>query len=174
MDGIDARTLWHYQAIMVSPNHFDRARAREQPLDGLPGQRGEYLDGGKQYPFEVPANAAVERFWALTPTMSDDRGLLDPGSADRSSRAVSTIHGRIPSLSDMYFGRRLRVSRRTQCPPIRIQRFIMFSFQSATVKASSDNLDYLMARPLDTPEHAYATPIRYTPGTRPSLSVFPD
>ena len=64
---IDARTLWHYQAIVVAP-----ALASTEPgvgssyLTNCRDQSGAYLDGGRMYSLRIPANVPVEQFWSIT------------------------------------------------------------------------------------------------------------
>ena len=77
---IDARTLWHYQAICVSPNLLSTtAGVGTAYLTSFRDDKGAYLDGGKKYRLRVPADVPVKRFWAVTAYDPTSRSLLDSG-----------------------------------------------------------------------------------------------
>ena len=64
---IDARTLWHYQAIVVSPNLLSTTPGVGTAyLTAFRDKDGAYLLGDKNYRLRVPANPPVKRFWAVT------------------------------------------------------------------------------------------------------------
>jgi hypothetical protein len=75
---IDARTLWHYQAIVVSPNLISTTPGQGTAyLTAFRDENGVYLDGAKKYRLRVPADMPVERFWAVTAYDVATRCLLD-------------------------------------------------------------------------------------------------
>ncbi len=77
---IDARTLWHYQAIVVSPNLLSTIPGRGTSyLTAFRDKDGAYLDGAKRYRLRVPAKPPVKRFWAVTAYDPMSRSLLDSG-----------------------------------------------------------------------------------------------
>ena len=77
---IDARTLWHYQAICVSPNLLSTTPGVGTAyLTAFRDKAGDYLLGEKQYRLRVPANPPVKRFWAVTAYDALSRSLLDSG-----------------------------------------------------------------------------------------------
>jgi len=77
---IDARTLWHYQAICVSPNLLSTTPGMGTAyLTSFRDKGGVYLDGSKRYRLRVPANVPVKRFWAVTAYDPMSRSLLDSG-----------------------------------------------------------------------------------------------
>jgi hypothetical protein len=77
---IDARTLWHYQAIVVSPNLLSTTPGVGTAyLTAFRDKDGTYLDGSKRYRLRVPANVPVKRFWAVTAYDPMSRSLLDSG-----------------------------------------------------------------------------------------------
>ncbi len=83
---IDARTLWHYQAICVSPNLLSTTPGVGTAyLTSFRDKEGAYLDGGKKYRLRVPANPPVQRFWAVTAYDALSRSLLDSGGKITSS-----------------------------------------------------------------------------------------
>ena len=103
---IDARTLWHYQAICVSPNLLSTTPGvGTSYLTSFRDKEGDYLLGGKTYRLTVPANPPVKRFWAVTAYDPMSRSLLDSGGniTVSSTRGVDTN----PDGSvDVYFGQK--------------------------------------------------------------------
>ena len=79
-DDIDARTLWHYQAICVSPNLLSTTPGVGTAyLTAFRDKDGAYLLGDKNYRLRVPAKPPVKRFWAVTAYDPISRSLLDSG-----------------------------------------------------------------------------------------------
>lgn len=77
---IDARTLWHYPAIVVSPNLLSTTPgAGTAYLTAIRDNDGTYLSGDRTYRLRVPANAPVQRFWAVTAYDPETRSLLNSG-----------------------------------------------------------------------------------------------
>jgi hypothetical protein len=67
VNDIDVRTLWHYQAIVVSPNLISTTPgAGTAYLTTFRDNKGLYLDGVKSYKLRVAATPPVKRFWAVT------------------------------------------------------------------------------------------------------------
>jgi len=101
---IDARTLWHYQAIVVSPNLISTTPGQGTAyLTSFRDENGIYLDGGKNYRLRLPANMPVKRFWAVTAYDVATRCLLDSDG----NITVSSLHD--PKVNadgsvDVYFG----------------------------------------------------------------------
>jgi hypothetical protein len=102
---IDARTLWHYQAICVSPNLLSTTPGVGTAyLTAFRDKDGAYLLGNKRYRLRVPANPPVKRFWAVTAYDPMSRSLLDSGG----NITVSSLEK--PEVNpdgsvDVYFGR---------------------------------------------------------------------
>ena len=79
-EDIDARTLWHYQAIVVSPNLLSTTPGVGTAyLTAFRDKAGAYLMGNKRYRLRVPPNPPVKRFWAVTAYDPMSRSLLDSG-----------------------------------------------------------------------------------------------
>jgi len=77
---IDARTLWHYAAIVVAPNLIPTTPGVGTAyLTGLRDKNGEFLLGDQNYKLQVPANPPVKKFWAVTAYDPKSRSLLDSG-----------------------------------------------------------------------------------------------
>jgi len=108
VNDIDARTLWHYQAIVVSPNLVSTTPGQGTAyLTAFRDKRGEYLDGGKQYRLKVPANPPVKRFWAVTAYDPTTRGLLDAGgNTNKSVGSLDNPQANADGSVDVYFGPR--------------------------------------------------------------------
>lgn len=101
---IDARTLWHYQAICVSPNLLSTTPGVGTAyLTAFRDNNGSYLLGHKNYRLRVPANPPVKRFWAITAYDATSRSLLDSGGN------ITVGSTRDPEINDdgsvdLYFG----------------------------------------------------------------------
>ncbi len=77
---VDARTLWHYQAIVVSPNLIPTTPGvGTMYLTSFRNKNGEFLLGDQSYRLLVPANPPAKRFWAVTAYDPVSRSLLDSG-----------------------------------------------------------------------------------------------
>ncbi|HXT89089.1 MAG TPA: DUF1254 domain-containing protein [Trebonia sp.] len=63
----DLRTLWHYQAIVVSPAMASvREGVGSVYLGVCRDETGEYLDGARSYRLNVPADPPAKQFWSIT------------------------------------------------------------------------------------------------------------
>lgn len=101
---IDARTLWFYQAIVVSPNLQPTTPGvgTVYPTAAL-DKPGDPLDGATAYKLIVPANPLAKRFWAVTTYDPATRVLL---ASDRKitvgsdTKSVANDDGSV----DLYFG----------------------------------------------------------------------
>ncbi len=103
---IDARTLWHYQAIVVSPNLISTTPgAGTAYLTCFRDQSGVYLDGARNYRLRVPANPPIQRFWAVTTYDPATRGLLDAGgNTNKSVGSLDNPQANADGSVDVYFG----------------------------------------------------------------------
>jgi hypothetical protein len=86
---LDERASWFYEAVGAGP-----AMAPKRPgpnsayLGAYKDKAGEWLDGGRSYRLQVPADAPIKLFWSLTVYDADTRALILNGQkiADKSSR----------------------------------------------------------------------------------------
>jgi hypothetical protein len=77
---LDARTLWHYGAIVVTP-------AMEAKMVGVGSQylatykdaSGAYLDGRQSYRLRLPTGIPAKDFWSVTVYDTETRSLLQNG-----------------------------------------------------------------------------------------------
>jgi hypothetical protein len=103
---LDERGSWFYEAIGESAGMQGRILGFGQVyLETSKDKDGEWLDGGKQYVFRVPANPPVKQFWSITLYDNSTRGPLvtDQGAADLSSRQPNLATNPDGSVS-IYFG----------------------------------------------------------------------
>jgi hypothetical protein len=106
VNDIDARTLWHYQAIVVSPNLVSTTPgAGTAYLTTFRDSKGRYLDGGKNYRLRVPTNPPVKRFWAISAYDPTTRSLLDVGgNRNKSVGSLDDPAVNADGTVDVYFG----------------------------------------------------------------------
>jgi len=103
---IDARTLWHYQAICVSPNLLSTTPGVGTAyLTCFRDKNGDYLLGDKTYRLRVPANPPVKRFWAVTAYDPMSRSLLDSGGNITVS-STRGVDANPDGSVDLYFGQK--------------------------------------------------------------------
>ncbi|MGB5525477.1 MAG: DUF1254 domain-containing protein [Gemmatimonadota bacterium] len=106
INDIDARTLWHYQAIVVSPNLISTTPGVGTAyLTTFRDNEGRYLDGSKTYRLRVAPNPPVKNFWAVTAYDPSTRSLLDVGG--NSNRSVGSRDDPVANPDgsvDIYFG----------------------------------------------------------------------
>jgi hypothetical protein len=101
---IDARTLWHYQAIVVSPNLISTTPGQGTAyLTSFRDKNGVYLDGAKNYRLRVSPNMPVKRFWAVTAYDVATRCLLDSGGNITVS-SLGDPEVNADGSVDVYFG----------------------------------------------------------------------
>ena len=101
---IDARTLWHYQAICVSPNLLSTTPGVGTAyLTAFRDENSDYLLGDRTYRLRVPADAPVKRFWAVTAYDPVSRSLLDSGGNITVSSLGDPEVNRDGSV-DLHFG----------------------------------------------------------------------
>ena len=106
VNDIDARTLWHYQAIVVSPNLISTTPgAGTAYLGAFRDNKGRYLDGGKTYKLRVGAKPPVKNFWAVTAYDPTTRCLLDAGgNVNKSVGSRDNPKANADGSVDVYFG----------------------------------------------------------------------
>jgi len=101
---IDARTLWHYQAICVSPNLLSTTPGVGTAyLTCFRDKDGAYLLGNKSYRLRVPPKPPVKRFWAVTAYDPLSRALLDSGGNITVS-STRGVDANPDGSVDIYFG----------------------------------------------------------------------
>ena len=133
---IDARTLWHYQAIVVSPNLISKTPGKGTAyLSCSRDNKGQYLDGSKTYKLRVGANPPVKNFWAVTAYDPTTRCLLDVGgnvnkSIGSRENPVANADGSV----DVYFGPKAHKGMEKNWVPTNPDKgfFLVFRFYGPT------------------------------------------
>jgi hypothetical protein len=111
----DARTLFHYMAIVVTPAmEVKRVGVGSQYLAAYRDSSGAYLDGGQNYRLNLPAGIPAKDFWSVTVYDANTRSLLQTVSlslvsAPTTSRCIIEMALSISTS----VRRRLRARRRT-------------------------------------------------------------
>ena len=88
-DALDGRAAWFYEAVTNDvAMHGQKTGKGQVYLGAYKDSDGDWLDGGKNYFLNVPANAPAETFWSVTLYDVDTRCLIQNKQkiADRSSR----------------------------------------------------------------------------------------
>ena len=102
---LDARTLFHYNAIVISP-------AMAAPMPEGKGSKytstykdanGEYLDGSKTYRLHVPPNVPVREFWSITAYDPSTRSQLQTSQPFPSVSSQSDPEVNDDGSVDIYF-----------------------------------------------------------------------
>ena len=132
VNDIDARTLWHYQAIVVSPNLLSTTPgAGTAYLTCFRDQNDLYLDGAKRYRLTVPANPPVKRFWAVTTYDPVTRGLSDAGgNMNKSVGSNENPEVNADGSVDVYFGSEAPAGKEKNWVPTNPDKgfFVVFRF----------------------------------------------
>lgn len=101
---IDARTLWHYQAIVVSPNLLSTTPGVGTAyLTAFRDAEDDVLRGDASYKLTVPANPPVKRFWAVTAYDPATRALLASDGEITVGSDTDPLVNEDGSV-DLYFG----------------------------------------------------------------------
>jgi hypothetical protein len=136
VNDIDARTLWHYQAIVVSPNLISTTPgAGTAYLTSFRDDKGRFLDGGKNYRLRVGANPPVKNFWAVTAYDPTTRCLLDVGGNKNKSVGSRENPEANPDGSvDIYFGPKAPQGKEKNWVPTNPKKgfFLVFRFYGPT------------------------------------------
>jgi hypothetical protein len=132
VNDIDARTLWHYQAIVVSPNLISTTPgAGTAYLTTFRDGQGRFLNGANNYRLRVGPNPPVKNFWALTAYDPVTRSLLDIGgnrnkSVGSRDNPVANPDGSV----DVFFGPRAPKGKEKNWVPTNPDKgfFLVFRF----------------------------------------------
>ena len=101
---VDARTLWFYPAIVISPHLLSTTPgAGTSYLTAFRDKEGTYLNGAKSYKLTVPANPPVKQFWAVTAYNPASRSLLDSGGNINVGSLGKPMMNKDGTV-DVYFG----------------------------------------------------------------------
>jgi hypothetical protein len=102
---LDARTLFHYTAIVVTPAmEMKMVGAGSQYLAAYRDASGAYLDGGQNYRLRLPAGIPAKDFWSVTVYDAETRSLLQNGQPKPSISTFDQPEANPDGSVDIYFG----------------------------------------------------------------------
>ena len=102
---MDARTLFHYTAIVVTPAmEVKKIGVGSQYLATYRDANGAYLDGGQNYRLRLPAGIPAKDFWSVTVYDAETRSLLQNGQPKPSISTYDLPAENLDSSIDIYFG----------------------------------------------------------------------
>jgi hypothetical protein len=102
---LDARTLFHYTAIVVTPAmEAKRIGVGSQYLGAYKDSSGAYLDGGQNYRLTLPAGIPAKDFWSVTVYDAKTRSLLQNGQPKPSVSTYDHPEENPDGSVDIYFG----------------------------------------------------------------------
>jgi hypothetical protein len=101
----DARTLFHYTAIVVTPAmEVKMVGVGSQYLGTYRDADGAYLDGGQAYRLTLPGGIPARDFWSVTVYDADTRSLLQNGQPKPSLSTFDQPQLNADGSVDIYFG----------------------------------------------------------------------
>jgi hypothetical protein len=104
---LDARTLFHYTAIVVTPAmEAEMVGVGSQYLTTYKDASGAYLDGGQGYRLRLPAGIPAKDFWSVTVYDADTRSLLQNGQPKPSISTYDSPDANQDGSVDIFFGPR--------------------------------------------------------------------
>jgi hypothetical protein len=102
---LDARTLFHYTAIVVTPAmEVEMIGVGSQYLTTYKDIDGAYLDGGQNYHLRLPAGIPARDFWSVTVYDSETRSLLQNGQPKPSLSTYDQPTVNTDGSVDIFFG----------------------------------------------------------------------
>lgn len=102
---LDARTLYHFTAIGVSPAMVNKAvGAGSQYLSAYADAAGDYLDGGQNYRLHLPPDIPINNFWSVTLYDPGTRSLLQTDQTKPSVNSFDEPEQNPDGSYDLYFG----------------------------------------------------------------------
>lgn len=102
---LDARTLFHFTAICVTPAMVDKVVGiGSQYMSAYKDADGDYLDGGNNYQLHLPPNIPVNNFWSVTLYDPGTRSLLQTDQPKPSVNSFDQPEQNSDGSYDIYFG----------------------------------------------------------------------
>jgi len=102
---LDARTLFHYTAIVVTPAmEVRKIGVGSQYLQTSKDASGHHLDGGQNYRLRLPAGIPAKEFWSVTVYDAETRSLLQNGQPKPSISTYDRPEENPDGSIDIYFG----------------------------------------------------------------------
>lgn len=102
---LDARTLFHYEAIVVTPAMaVERVGVGSQYLVSYRDAEDRFLMGENHYKLHLPANIPVKNFWSVTVYHPETRSLLANGQEKPARNSYEDLRWNEDGSVDIYFG----------------------------------------------------------------------
>ena len=102
---LDARILWHFTAICVSPAMVNKVvGAGSQYIAAYVDDDGDYLDGGQTYKLHLPPDIPINSFWSVTVYDANTRSLLQTDQPKPSVNSFDKPEQNNDGSYDIYFG----------------------------------------------------------------------
>lgn len=102
---LDARTLFHYTAIVVTPAmEAEVVGVGSQYLGTYRDRSGAFLDGGKSYRLHLPAGIPAKDFWSVTVYDAETCSLLQNGAPKPSISSFDEPMVNEDGSVDLHFG----------------------------------------------------------------------
>ncbi len=102
---LDARTLFHFTAIVISPAMVNKmVGAGSQYLGTYVDANDKYLDGGKSYKLHLPKDIPMNDFWSVTVYDAVTRSLLQNDQPKPSVNSFDELEQNQDGSYDIYFG----------------------------------------------------------------------
>jgi hypothetical protein len=101
---LDARILWHFTAICVSPAMVNKVvGAGSQYIAAYVDDDGDYLDGGQTYKLHLPPDIPINSFWSVTVYDANTRSLLQTAQPKPSVNSFDKPEQNNDGSYDIYF-----------------------------------------------------------------------
>lgn len=102
---LDARTLFHYEAIVVTPAMaVERVGVGSQYLACYRDAEDRFLMGENHYKLRLQANIPVKNFWSVTAYHPETRSLLANGQEKPARNSYEDLRWNDDGSVDIYFG----------------------------------------------------------------------
>jgi hypothetical protein len=102
---LDARTLFHYEAIVVTPAMaVERVGVGSQYLACYRDADGEFLMGQHTYRLHLPPNVPAADFWSVTAYHPETRSLLANGQDKPAKNSYDELDWNEDGSIDLFFG----------------------------------------------------------------------
>jgi len=102
---LDARTLFHFTAIVVTPAMVNKnVGSGSQYMGAYVDNNNDYLDGGKNYKLHLPKNIPINNFWSVTIYDPNTRSLLQTDNPFPSINSFGNPEQNTDGSCDIYFG----------------------------------------------------------------------
>jgi hypothetical protein len=102
---LDARTLFHYTAIVVTPAmEAEMVGVGSQYLATYRDASGAFLDGGQDYRLRLPAGIPAKNFWSVTVYDAETRSLLQNGQPKPSISTYDQPQANPDGSVELFFG----------------------------------------------------------------------